>query len=202
MVYLEAGRIVKVGLETGSGYYTPLKASAVAGIGTTGALEIAKLTGRGQGYRTPPEITVRSSVGFGASVVAVLGTNEGTTIGITTAQYNMFTGIATFQTNGAHGFAKDERVRITGAGFTFSPLSPNRNINTFGYDYITGIATVNVTGGHYIGTGTNSNKHLLVTQVQVSDGISTYTFREDAYPIVDVSGPNDVNIDVGVGTHH
>ena len=195
-----AGRIVKVGLETGSGYYTPLKASAVAGIGTTGALEIAKLTGRGQGYRTPPEITVRSSVGFGASVVAVLGTNEGTTIGITTAQYNMFTGIATFQTNGAHGFAKDERVRITGAGFTFSPLSPNRNINTFGYDYITGIATVNVTGGHYIGTGTNSNKHLLVTQVQVSDGISTYTFREDAYPIVDVSGPNDVNIDVGVGT--
>ena len=28
-----------------------------------------------------------------------------------------------------------------------------RNINTFGYNYISGIATIGVTGGHYIGVG-------------------------------------------------
>ena len=53
-----AGRINKVGLQTGAGYYTPLKAAARVGVGTTGSLEFIQIEGKGQGYRAIPEISV------------------------------------------------------------------------------------------------------------------------------------------------
>ena len=195
-----AGRIVKVGLQTGSGYYYPLKASGRVGVGTTGAIEFTKVTGKGQGYRAVPEIRVRSSQGYGASVTALMGTNAGTTVGITTAIYNQITGIATFTTAAAHGFDIDDRVRITGAGFTFTPLSATRNISYFGYDYLTGIASIRATGGHYIGTGTNQSRSVLLAGVDVSNGITTYRFREDAYPIVNNDNANEVRLYTGVST--
>ena len=49
-----AGRINKVGLQTGAGYYTPLKAAVRVGVGTTGSLEFIQLEGKGQGYRAIP----------------------------------------------------------------------------------------------------------------------------------------------------
>ena len=194
-----AGRINKVGLQTGAGYYLPIKASARVGVGSTGSLETIQLTGKGQGYRELPEITVRSSQGYGASIGAVLGTSAGSAVAISTADYNHIAGICTFTAN-SHGFVEGDRVRVTGAGFTFTPVSAQRNINTFGYDYITGITTIGVTGGHYIGTGRNRSRNLLIKQVQVYNGISTYTFREDAYPIVDVIDNLNVLIDCGVST--
>jgi len=194
-----AGRINKVGLQTGAGYYLPIKASARVGVGSTGSLETIQLTGKGQGYRELPEITVRSSQGYGASIGAVLGTSAGSAVAISTADYNHIAGICTFTAN-SHGFVEGDRVRVTGAGFTFTPVSAQRNINTFGYDYITGITTIGVTGGHYIGTGRNRSRNLLIKQVQVYNGISTYTFREDAYPIVDVIDSLNVLIDCGVST--
>ena len=194
-----AGRINKVGLQTGSGYYLPIKASARVGVGSTGSLETIQLTGKGQGYRELPEITVRSSQGYGASIGAVLGTSAGSAVAISTADYNHIAGICTFTAN-SHGFVEGDRVRVTGAGFTFTPVSALRNINTFGYDYITGITTIGVTGGHYIGTGRNRSRNLLIKQVQVTEGISTFTFREDAYPIVDVIDNLNVLIDCGVST--
>ena len=194
-----AGRISKVGLQTGAGYYLPIKASARVGVGSTGSLETIQLTGKGQGYRELPEITVRSSQGYGASIGAVLGTSAGSAVAISTADYNHIAGICTFTAN-SHGFVEGDRVRVTGAGFTFTPVSAQRNINTFGYDYITGITTIGVTGGHYIGTGRNRSRNLLIKQVQVYNGISTYTFREDAYPIVDVIDSLNVLIDCGVST--
>ena len=194
-----AGRINKVGLQTGSGYYLPIKASARVGVGSTGSLETIQLTGKGQGYRELPEITVRSSQGYGASIGAVLGTSSGSAVAISTADYNHIAGICTFTAN-SHGFVEGDRVRVTGAGFTFTPVSALRNINTFGYDYITGITTIGVTGGHYIGTGRNRSRNLLIKQVQVTEGISTFTFREDAYPIVDVIDNLNVLIDCGVST--
>ena len=194
-----AGRINKVGLQTGSGYYLPIKASARVGVGSTGSLETIQLTGKGQGYRELPEITVRSSQGYGASIGAVLGTSAGSAVAISTADYNHIAGICTFTAN-SHGFVEGDRVRVTGAGFTFTPVSAARNINTFGYDYITGITTIGVTGGHYIGTGRNRSRNLLIKQVQVTEGISTFTFREDAYPIVDVIDNLNVLIDCGVST--
>ncbi len=194
-----AGRINKVGLQTGAGYYLPIKASARVGVGSTGSLETIQLTGKGQGYRELPEITVRSSQGYGASIGAVLGTSAGSAVAISTADYNHIAGICTFTAN-SHGFVEGDRVRVTGAGFTFTPVSALRNINTFGYDYITGITTIGVTGGHYIGTGRNRSRNLLIKQVQVTEGISTFTFREDAYPIVDVIDNLNVLIDCGVST--
>ena len=93
-----AGRINKVGLQTGSGYYLPIKAAARVGVGTTGSLEFIQLEGKGQGYRSIPEISVRSSQGYGASIGAVLGTSAGSAVAISTADYNHITGICTFNT--------------------------------------------------------------------------------------------------------
>ena len=59
-----AGRISKVGLQTGAGYYTPRKAAARVGVGSTGSIEFIQLEGKGQGYNEIPEITVRSSQGL------------------------------------------------------------------------------------------------------------------------------------------
>ena len=196
-----AGRINKVGLQTGSGYYLPLKAAARVGVGTTGSVEFLQLEGKGQGYREIPEISVRSSQGIGASIRAVLGTSSGSSVAISTADYNHLTGICTFNTGASsHGFVQDDRVRITGAGFTFTPVSALRNVNTFGYDYITGITTIGVTGGHYLGTSTNQSRSVLVKEVQVTNGISTFLFREDAYPIVEIIDSLNVLVDCGVST--
>ena len=196
-----AGRINKVGLQTGAGYYLPLKAAARVGVGTTGSVEFLQLEGKGQGYREIPEISVRSSQGIGASIRAVLGTSSGSSVAISTADYNHLTGICTFNTGASsHGFVQDDRVRITGAGFTFTPVSALRNVNTFGYDYITGITTIGVTGGHYLGTSTNQSRSVLVKEVQVTNGISTFLFREDAYPIVEIIDSLNVLVDCGVST--
>ena len=116
-----------------------------------------------------------------------MGTNAGTTVGLTTAVYNHITGIATFTTAAAHGFDIDDRIRITGAGFTFTPLSATRNISYFGYDYLTGIESIRATGGDNIGTDTNQSRSDIVAGVDITNGITTYRFREDAYPI----GSND-----------
>lgn len=195
-----AGRITKVGLTTGSGYYSLLPASGVVGVGTTGTITKVKLTGVGQGYRTPPKCIIRSSQGSGGLVTAHLGTLDPNTYNISTAVYNRYVGIVTFTTSISHGYLTGERVRVVGAGFTFPAISTARNINTFAYNPVTGIASISVFGGHYIGTGTNSSRHILVTQVQVTDGISTFTFREDGYPIVSVGSTNNVEINCGVGT--
>ena len=66
-----------------------------------------------------------------------LGESSSTSVAISTVTYNHIAGIATFNTGAvSHGFEIDDRVRITGAGFTFTPVSAARNINTFGFDYI------------------------------------------------------------------
>ena len=196
-----AGRISKVGLQTGSGYYLPTKAAARVGVGTTGSLEFIQIEGKGLGYRTLPEISVRSSQGYGASITAFLGTSSGSAVAISTATYNHIAGVATFNTGAvSHGFEIDDRVRITGAGFTFTPVSVARNINTFGFNYISGIATIGVTGGHYIGTSTNQSRSLLLQGIQVSDGITTYTLREDAYPITEVIDNLNVLVNLGIST--
>ena len=196
-----AGRINKVGLTTGSGYYLPLKAAARVGVGSTGSLEFIQIEGKGQGYRSIPEINVRSSQGYGASITAVLGTSAGSAVAISTADYNHITGICTFNTGAvSHGFVENDLVRVTGAGFTFTPISANRNINTFGYDYITGITTIGVTGGHYLGTATNQSRSLVIKQVQVTNGITTFLFREDAYPVVEIIDNLNVLVDCGIST--
>ena len=195
-----AGRINKVGLQTGGGYYSLVRATAQVGVDSTGSLTDLVLTGRGQGYRSIPEISIRSSQGYGGIITATLGTNDVTTVSISTAVHNQFTGIGTFTTTTDHGYSEGDRVRIIGAGFTFTPLSAVRNISNFSYDYITGIASITVFGGHYLGVGDNQSRNVLVEGVQVTDGISTFTLREDAYPVISIGSTNDVKIMIGVGT--
>ncbi|MAR18473.1 MAG: hypothetical protein CML44_03780 [Rhodobacteraceae bacterium] len=195
-----AGRLDKVAIQTGSGYYIPVEAAAVAGVNSSGSVDYVQLRGGGQGYRTPPEVRIRATNGIGASATAILGTKVDTPVGITTAVFDMFSGIGTFTTAAPHDLYDGDRVVITGAGFTFTPLSPIRNINEFGYDYITGIATLSVYGGHYIGTGANQSRHLTLRGIQVTDGISTFTLREDSYPIISIVNSNEAKINIGIAT--
>jgi len=195
-----AGRITKVGLQTGSGYYTQLKASGTIGVSTTGTLSSVNLTGPGAGYRSAPEVIVRGSHGSGGLVTAFLGTLDPTVYNISTAVYNRHVGIVTFTTSTAHNYKVNQRVRVVGAGFTFPALSAVRNVNTFAYNPVSGIASITVYGGHYIGTATNRSRNLLVKSIEVTDGISTFLLREDAYPIISVGSTNNVEINIGIGT--
>ena len=121
-----AGRINKVGLQTGAGYYLPIKAAARVGVGTTGSLEFIQLEGKGQGYRAIPEISVRSSQGIWCKYwCSFRNIRSGSAVAISTADYNHHCWCLYIQywCFNSHGFVQDDRIRITGAGFTFSPVS-------------------------------------------------------------------------------
>lgn len=196
-----AGRLIRVGLTTGSGYYYPLAASGKVGIGSTGTVSVIQLTGGGQGYRNVPDVRIRSAEGSGAIATAYLGVNTTTTYSISTATYNEVVGIMTFTTSSSHDYQVGDRIRLVGAGITVVQNLPARNITTFAYTYTTGIATITVDSGHYIGTGSNQSRHLLVEGISVIDGASnTVTFREDGYPIVSIASTQVVEIQAGIGT--
>ena len=59
------GRIDKVGIQTGGGYYIPLEAAAIAGVNSSGSVDYVEIRGGGQGYRNPPEVTIRNTDGTG-----------------------------------------------------------------------------------------------------------------------------------------
>ena len=79
-------------------------------------------------------------------------------------------------------------------------MSATRNISYFGYDYLTGISSIRATGGHYIGTDTNQSRSVIVAGVDITNGITTYRFREDAYPIVSNDNANEVKVMAGPST--
>lgn len=68
-----SGKIVKVGVTTGFGYQPLLVASAQAVVSASGTISSITLTGSGSGYRTPPVVSIASTIGFGASVVSTIG---------------------------------------------------------------------------------------------------------------------------------
>jgi hypothetical protein len=77
-----AGKIVNVGVTTGLGYQPLLVAAGQAVVSASGTISSIILTGEGGGYRQPPVISIASTIGFGASVVATIGAG-GTVTGFT-----------------------------------------------------------------------------------------------------------------------
>jgi hypothetical protein len=77
-----AGKIVRVGVTSGFGYQPLLVASAKAVVSSSGTISSIILNGQGGGYRQPPVISIASTIGFGASVVATVGLG-GTITGFT-----------------------------------------------------------------------------------------------------------------------
>ena len=196
-----AGRIQRVGLQTGCGFYYPLKGSGRVGINSSGNVSIIELTGGGQGYRTPPDVRITSAEGGGAIATAYLGVNTTTTVAISTATYNHQLGIMTFTTSSAHNLVEGDRVRVIGAGITVVQSLPARNISTFAYTFTTGVTTVTCDDGHYIGTGANANRHVLIEGLTVTDGAGITTlFREDGYEIVSIASTQQFEINTGIGT--
>jgi hypothetical protein len=77
-----AGKITSVGITSGLGYQPLLVASAESVVSVSGTISSIILKGAGRGYRQPPVISIASTIGFGASVVATVGTG-GTITGFT-----------------------------------------------------------------------------------------------------------------------
>jgi hypothetical protein len=69
-----AGKITKVGYTTGFGYLPLVGASATVSVSAAGTISNVYLTGFGKGYRTPPIISIASTVGSGASITSTIGT--------------------------------------------------------------------------------------------------------------------------------
>lgn len=68
-----AGRITKVAITTGFGYQPLLPAAGSAVVSVAGTISSVTLTGPGSGYRQPPVVSIASTVGSGASVIATVG---------------------------------------------------------------------------------------------------------------------------------
>lgn len=77
-----AGKISRVGINTGYGYQPLVSAGATVVVGTGGTIKSIKLLGSGSGYRSVPKIKLLSNVGSGASFSATIGAG-GTVTSIT-----------------------------------------------------------------------------------------------------------------------
>ena len=107
----------------------------------------------------------------------------------------------TFTTSAPHGFEEGDRVRVSGCGVTVVQSLPPRTISTFSYTFTTGIATITCDEGHWIGTDTNSHRHVVLEAITVIDGQGFPTlFREDGYPIVSIANTQTFEVNAGLGT--
>lgn len=70
----KGGKISKVGVQNGFGYVPFTNPSAIAVVSVAGTISDVILTGAGSGYRNPPTVSIGSTIGYGASVVATIGT--------------------------------------------------------------------------------------------------------------------------------
>ena len=71
----KSGKIISVAITTGFGYQPLLVASARVTVSGIGTISSVILTGKGGGYRQPPTISVASTIGFGASITATVGSS-------------------------------------------------------------------------------------------------------------------------------
>lgn len=71
----KSGKIINVAITTGLGYQPLLVASARVTVSGIGTISSVILTGKGGGYRQPPIISVASTIGFGASITATVGSS-------------------------------------------------------------------------------------------------------------------------------
>jgi hypothetical protein len=77
-----SGKILNVGINTAFGYVPLVGAAATVSVSGLGTISNVYLTGAGTGYRTPPYISLGSTVGAGASIIANVGAS-GTITGFT-----------------------------------------------------------------------------------------------------------------------
>ena len=157
----KAGKISKVGINTGFGYQPLIGAAATVTVSAAGTISNVTLIGSGFGYKNSPSISIASTIGYGASINAIVGSggtitgftivNSGfgytTTsvptviIGIPTAYSNI--GVA--YTNGSSGVGQKAKVSVTvGQGSSiigFSIDDPGTGYKVGDSLYVPGITT-------------------------------------------------------------
>jgi photosystem II stability/assembly factor-like uncharacterized protein len=85
----KGGVIDNVNIGFGSGYQALVPAFAIPVVSGSGTIQALVLTSSGSGYRSNVDVKINSSVGFGASIVALVGT--GSSVGIITG-FNIVSG--------------------------------------------------------------------------------------------------------------
>ena len=121
-----AGRIVRTGLTSGTGYVPLIGAGATVSI-TGGQITDIHLRGAGSGYRNQPQIFIESSTGTGAAFTCTVGAGgtissisvlsqgsgypEHRYAGISTATYDSTTGLLSI-TSANHGIETGDNVQI------------------------------------------------------------------------------------------
>lgn len=78
----KAGKIIEFDFYAGSGYQPQVSAAATVTVSAGGSITNVTLKGTGSGYLTAPEVHINSTVGSGATIVALLGT--GASVGFIT----------------------------------------------------------------------------------------------------------------------
>jgi hypothetical protein len=68
-----AGKIVNVAITTGFGYQPLIGAAATISVSAAGTINSVTLKGSGSGYRTAPNISIASTIGYGATISATIG---------------------------------------------------------------------------------------------------------------------------------
>jgi photosystem II stability/assembly factor-like uncharacterized protein len=68
-----AGKIANVAITTGFGYQPIIGAAATVSVSAAGTINSITLKGAGTGYRTPPVISIASTIGYGATISANIG---------------------------------------------------------------------------------------------------------------------------------
>lgn len=132
-----AGRIVRTGLTSGTGYVPLVGAGATVTV-SHGHITDIHLRGGGSGYRNPPEIFIESSTGAGAAFTCTVGAggtissisilNGGTgypehrSAGISTANYEPTTGVLSI-TSANHGIEDGDNVKIPTNSIVFTCTS-------------------------------------------------------------------------------
>ena len=89
-----AGRISRIGINTGFGYMVPVGAAGSIQVDVNGGISTITVEGSGKGYQFPPQVSIASSIGFGATITANLGAGG-------TITHFTLTGIGTDYTNNA-----------------------------------------------------------------------------------------------------
>ena len=129
-----AGQIIRTGITSGIGYAPLVGAGATVSI-TGGQITDIHLRGFGSGYRNPPEISIDSATGTGASFTSTVGAGgtlasisvvttgngypEHRYANITNATYEPTTGLLTI-TSAGHGLVNGDTIKIPTNSIVFT----------------------------------------------------------------------------------
>jgi hypothetical protein len=199
----KSGRISKVAITTGFGYTPFLPAAATVTVSAAGTISSITVTGGGSGYRQSPSVSIASTIGLGASIIAnvsAAGTISGFYIvnpgsGYTTSSIPVVSiGIATGYSN--LGIAYTSIGTTIYLDYEFSQTNNKFNVTYVKFD---NSSVAYVGSGNTVRLGQGAK-----VSVSVGQGSSVISFKIDnpgvGYKPGDVLYVPDLLTNTGIGS--